>query len=112
MCLSTIGVSIMQNLTLFDYVDFLLSLIGTAGLWGFAYYKPVGKLVFWRYYFYVVLIESFVVTFLFPLLNIPVYGEITEFNSMFIVGCIYMAAILYAIYQYAYRRPFIWHGAA
>lgn len=109
MALSIPGVATIQNLSIFDYLDFLISIAITVGLYGFAFYKPIGTVIFWRYFFYASAIESIIVSVLFPLAGIPVYGEATIFDAWYLIGSVYVIAMLYAIYQYAYRRPFIWH---
>lgn len=108
MSLSFFALPLMTNLSLFDYADFILSLISAVGLYGFVYGKPLVSMVFWRYLFYLLLIESILISVIFPLAGIPVYGEKTAFDTLYLVGCLYMIAILYAIYHYAYRCPFIW----
>ena len=109
MALSTLAIPMMPNLGFFDYIDFIFSLFTTFGLYGFAYYRASISLVFWRYFFYAASLEFIVIALVFPLSNIPVYGENTQFDYLFILGCVYAFAMLYAIYHYAYRRPFIWN---
>lgn len=110
--LTVLGISLIENLTLFDYIDIVLSIITTVGLYGFAYYKPISILgkgvIFWRYFFYVVFVESLILFTILPILGIPIYGEQWNFDQWFLVNILYMTAMLYAVYQYAYRRPFIW----
>lgn len=108
MVLSTIGLPLIENLSWFDYLDYLLSIVATVGLFGFAFSRRIGTVVFWRYFFYVVLLESFIFSVLFPLFGIPSYGDVTPLGGWYAFGLAYTVALLWAIYHYAYRRPLLW----
>jgi hypothetical protein len=97
-----------EILSLFDAIDLLMSIVGTVGLYGFAYYKPVGNVVFWRYFFYFVLFESFVYTLILPLMGVEQYGQTVSFDGNYFTGLIYLGFYLVALNGYAYKRPFIW----
>ena len=105
--LTILGLMSAENLGLFDYVDFIISLIAVLGLYGYAHYKPLGGVVFWRYFFYTALVETLVFSGLFPLLGIPRYGDVdVGYWHLFDIG--YALIILRALYRYAYRSAFVW----
>jgi hypothetical protein len=97
-----------ELLSPFDWIDVLVSVIGTVGLYGFAYYRPVASVVFWRYFFYIVLIESLVYTFVLPVMGVEQYGQVVNFDGSFLLGVFYLGFYLAALNAYAYKRPFIW----
>ena len=99
----------LENLTLFDYVDFLLSLIALVGIFGFSYRKRIGTVVFWRYFFYAVLLETIVFIAVLPILGIPRYGTSDVGYSMMIFEIVYAVVFLWALYSYAYKDKLIWN---
>lgn len=107
MLFGVLGLASTKGLTVLDYADFALSLIAVVGLYGFAYYKRVGNVVFWRYFFYVTLIETMVFSLVFPILGVPRYGE-TTINYWYIFEIAYGLLILWALHRYAYRSAFVW----
>lgn len=107
MLLGIPGWSSIKGLTVLDYADFALSWVAVAGLYGFAYYKRVGNVVFWRYFFYVTLIETMVFSLVFPILGVPRYGA-TAINYWYIFEIAYGLLILWALHRYAYRSAFVW----
>ena len=106
--LGVLAVPLIDNLTLLDLVDFATSIVALVGLFGFAYYKPVGGVVFWRYFFYFAALESFVFIILLPLLSTERYGDSTSLDGAYLFEIVYAYLMLTALYFYAYRRPFVW----
>ncbi|TDJ64295.1 MAG: hypothetical protein E2O36_01965 [Proteobacteria bacterium] len=98
----------IEGITLFDYLDIIVSLIAIVGLFGFAFYRPIGDVVFWRYFFYITLIESFAYVFVVPLIGYERFGQAPNFGAMFIFEVIYVWILCCALYFYAYKRSFIW----
>ena len=106
--LGLVGMSSLESSTVFDYIDFVISLTAVVGTYGFAYYKRVGNMVFWRYFFYVALLESVFFSAVLPAMGVKRYGEAPTFGALYLFEIAYAILLLTAIYQYAYRRPFIW----
>ncbi len=98
----------IENVSLFDLIDFVVSIVAQFGLYGFAFYTPIGTLLFWRYFFYFLLIESILFVILLPILGVQQYGQPTRFDGTFVFELGFVLLILRAVYFYAYRRPFIW----
>ena len=97
-----------SNLSLFDYLDLAISGTATVGLYGLAFQKRIGRIVFWRYFFYIVAIETLIVTLIFPLLSIPLYGQASQFSAWYVIGSVFFTAVIYGNYIYAYKQPRIW----
>jgi hypothetical protein len=106
---TVLGVASIKGVSLMDYVDFALSLVAVVGLFGFAYYRPIGGVVFWRYFFYVALVEAVVYSLVFPALGVARYGD-TSITYWYLFEIGYTVLILWAIYRYAYQVPIIWQG--
>ena len=95
-------------LSIFDKVDLALTIVTLIGIFGFAYYHPVLNVVFWRYFFYVVLFDVFLLSVVFPLLGVPRYGHVATLGIDYLFELLFSGVLLFALYGYAYRRPFIW----
>jgi len=111
MVLSAAALPAMPDLGAFDYFDFLLSVVTSVGLFGFAFHKPVGGVVFWRYFFYVALVESIFFSLVLPIASVPVYGQVISIDAFYVIGLAFTIALLWAIYQYAYKCSFLWPRA-
>jgi hypothetical protein len=97
----------LESLTAFDYVDFLLSVIALVGIFGFSHHKQIGRVVFWRYFFYIALLESIFFSVALPILGIPRYGSSEiDFSIIFEIG--YTLLFLWALHSYAYKATLIW----
>ena len=108
MILSFANAALIPNLSLVDYVDLAISATATVGLYGLAFQKRIGRIVFWRYFFYAAAIETLIVTFVFPLLGIPFYGQAFQFSTWYVIGSVFFTSIIYGNYIYAYKQPNIW----
>ena len=64
--------------------------------------------MFWRYFFYFMLLESILFIIVMPLAGANRYGQLTELDGFYIFEIAYVYLILMALYLYAYRRPFVW----
>lgn len=106
--LAGLSLPLMIDLSPLDYLDFAVSIGITLSLYGFAYLKPIGSVVFWRYFFYVALLDSIIYIIVLPLLGALRYGQ--EFNLDIFYGLEWALslAMLYALNQYAYKRTDIW----
>ena len=111
MLLIVTGIPFLESVSGFDYVDIFFSVVGTVGLFGFAFYKRIGKMVYWRYFFYLVLSESIFYSLALPLVGYERYGELASMNGMYAFEILYAAIYLSALYFYAYKRSFIWNDA-
>lgn len=111
MLLSAISLPFIDGLNLFDYADFMLSVVSVVGLYGFCFYRRLGNVVFWRYFFYVVLVESIIFSIVLPIMEIPRYGEVADVTGWYIFEIVYTSLLLWAIYRYAYKVPFLWERA-
>jgi hypothetical protein len=106
--LSLLGMSSPGSFTVFDYVDFILSATAVVGLYGFGYYERIGNVVFWRYFFYVALVESVFFSGILPAAGVKRFGQETTFDVYYLLEIALAIPMLAAIYSYAYKRPFIW----
>jgi hypothetical protein len=107
--LSLLGMPSAEGFTVFDYVDFILSATALVGLYGFAYYERIGSVVFWRYFFYVALVESVFFSGILPAVGAKRFGQETTIDAYYLLEIALAVLMLAAIYRYAYWRPFIWN---
>ena len=63
-------IPLLGGLNLLDYLDLIIYLIALAGLYGFAFYKPIGQVLFWRYFFYILLFEAIIYSGILPFAGI------------------------------------------
>ncbi len=110
MVLALLGIAVLDKslLSVFDYIDIFLSLISITGLFGFAFYKSIGNVVFWRYFFYAVLLETIIYNVIFPMFGVEQFGAAVTIDIWFIPQVICCYFFLFAMHSYAYRCPFIW----
>ncbi len=94
--------------TLIEVIDLILSVVALVCLFGLAFNKAIGKQVFWKYFFYVNLVSSFIYMGIFPLLGIKFYGEIAEFNLEYGIGVLLVVPLIWGSYLYGYRRGVLW----
>lgn len=111
MLLLLIALPFLESVSVFDYLDILLAIFGMVGLFGLAFSKRIGRLVYWRYYFYVMLFESLFYGLALPLVGYERLGELTAMGGQFAFEIAYAAIYLSALYFYAYRRSCIWQDA-
>ena len=109
--LGVVGISSPDNLTVFDYIDFALSVTAVVGLYGFAFYKRVGNVVFWRYFFYAALFETMFFSAVLPAMGVKRYGQVPTFDAVYLFEIVYAVLMLSALYMYAYKRSFIWDAS-
>ena len=100
-----------DNLSLIELIDLILTVITLVGIFGFAYYRALLNMVFWRYFFYALLIDMVILSVFYPLLGFSRYGHPPTFGIEYLLELALSGAILYAVYTYAYKRPFIWYNA-
>ncbi|TQV67996.1 hypothetical protein FKG94_24490 [Exilibacterium tricleocarpae] len=112
MLIAMIALPQLEGQTLLDTLDVAVSVVATVGLFGFAYYKPIYTMVFWRYFFYVALLETLLYSVLLPALGVKRYGEVSALDGYYLFELGYATLMLSALNMYAYKRPFIWRRAA
>jgi len=108
---SSLYVPTITSLTYVDVLDFAVSLVAVVGLYGFVYSVRIGKVVFWRYFFYLALLESLVFCLLIPLFGGSRYGREFHLEPAYPVELLYIGIMLYALNLYAYKRPALWKRA-
>lgn len=97
----------VESFGVMELIDLVVSALLFVALTGFVFYKPIGTVIFWRYFFYVALGEVTLVLVFFPLLNIPLYGiELT--SDMWLLNLGYLGLNLWALNLYAFKYRFIW----
>jgi hypothetical protein len=106
--LSLISLATLQTGTFFDRVDLFFAFLALFGLFGLAYSKPFINVIFWRYFFYIAMIETFFYSIVLPLVGYQRYGKPFVFNGLYVFEIIYAVLLLYVIHAYAYRKPHIW----
>lgn len=111
MLLGVVTLPFIEGVTILDYADVILSVIAVVGLFGFAFYRPIGKVVFWRYFFYIVLLESIAYTLLLPAIGYERFGEENAYDIWYAVEVVYALLFLCALNLYAYKRPIVWKNA-
>lgn len=109
---SSMFVPTIANLSYMDVLDFAVSLIAVVGLYGFIYSARIGRVVFWRYFFYVALLESIIFCLFVPLFGGSRYGREFHFDLYYLVELLYIGIMLYALNMYAYKRPAVWKKAS
>ena len=99
-----------DNLSLIELIDLIFTVITLAGMFGFAYYRALLNVVFWRYFFYALLLDMVILSIVYPLLGLSRYGRLPTFGIDYLLELALSSTILYAVYTYAYKRPFIWYN--
>lgn len=97
-----------QTATFIDRLDLFLSIFAALGLFGVAYSKPLISIIFWRYFFYFGVIETFLYSIVLPIVGFNRYGKPFVFNGLYVFEIVYAVLLLYALHHYAYHRPLIW----
>ncbi len=96
----------------YDWVSVVALASTLIPVYGVAYHCPVFSALFWKLYFCM----NAAVHLVLPgvLLLSPEARSVFDFKMdiAHYVGVVYGLVILYANYQYAFRRPQIWEGAA
>jgi len=110
--LSLISLVTQQTATLIDRLDLFLSTGATLSLFGVAYSKKIFTIVFWRYFFYFGLVETFIYSIVLPLIGYERYGKSFVFDGLYVFEVLYAVILLYVLHLYAYRRPSIWIDSA
>ncbi|MEM7250066.1 MAG: hypothetical protein AAF493_01495 [Pseudomonadota bacterium] len=108
MYLGVSGLPPLWTLSVFDLIDLAISFVTIAGMFGFAYSRPLGSVVFWRYFFYVALIDSILMSVLFPLIGVARYGQVATFGFAYVFELAFVWVVLYALHSYAFRSPTVW----
>ena len=108
MSLSLTSLVELQTATFIDRIDLFLAILATLGLFGIAYSKKIFTSVFWRYFFYFGMIETFLYSIILPWLGYERYGKPFVFSGLYVFEIIYAVILLYVIYLYAYRSSSIW----
>lgn len=106
--LSTASLLSLQTATVIDRIDLFLSIFATFGLFGVAYSKPLITVVFWRYFFYFGIIETFLYSIVLPIVGFNRYAKPLVFNGLYVFEIVYAVLLLYALHIYAYRKSSIW----
>jgi hypothetical protein len=106
--ISSLYVPTIADLSYFDVLDFAISLVAVVGLYGFTYSVRFGTVVFWRYFFYLALIEAIIFCLFLPLFGLPRYGRAFHFDAFYLFELGYIVPMLYALNTYAYKRPTLW----
>lgn len=108
---SSVYVPTIAKLSYFDVLDFGVSLVAVVGLYGFTYSVRFANVVFWRYFFYLALIETIVFCVLLPVFGTTRYGREFHFDPFYLFELGYVIPMLYALNAYAYKRPALWKKA-
>lgn len=101
--LNILVVPFVEDLGLMEIIDFTFTNLVFVGLCGFIFSKPIGKVVFWRYFFYAAMIEAFIVLLLFPVFQIPLYGQAPVFDGWLAFNLVNAFFNLVALNLYAYK---------
>lgn len=106
---SSVYVPTIADLGVFDVLDFAISLVAVVGLYGFTFSTRILNVVFWRYFFYLALVETLIFCFVLPLFGTARYGREFHFDAFYLFELGYVIPMLYALNAYAYKRPRLWH---
>ncbi len=111
--LAIAGIAMMEEMTIsiFEVVDLAISLIGMVGLFGLAFNRAIGKQIFWKYFFYVNALSGIILSIIFPLAGIELYGVAQGSGFEFAPGVAIGAIFIWASYLYGFKRPQIWNRA-
>jgi len=108
--INILNVPFVEEIGIVETLDFIVTNIAFIGLCGFIFSKPIGSVIFWRYFFYGALLESILVLVIYPLLGLPLYGlDLTLWWWLF--NCAITALSLIALNLYAYKLRHIWQPA-
>lgn len=105
---SSVYVPTIRHLSYFDVLDFSVSLVAVVGLYGFTYSVRFSKVVCWRYFFYLALVDRIIFCVFLPLFGVARYGRDFHFNAYYLFELSYVIPMLYALNAYAYKRPALW----
>ena len=106
--LTLLALPLVGGLSVIDYFELAISIVGTVALFGFAYDKAVLTVAFWRYYFYVMLVETVVYTVVWPAAGFQRYGMDTGFDGSYVFELCFVSALIYVMYVYSHRCDFLW----
>jgi len=106
--LNILFIPLVEAVGFFEIIDFTFTNLAFVGLYGFIFLKPIGKVVFWRYFFYAAIVENFLVLVVFPLFKIPIYGQQLPFDWWYLVSVVNTFFTLVALNIYAYKIRSIW----
>lgn len=109
---TSLYVPTMEQLSYFDVLDFGVSLVAVLGLYGFVYGVKIYKVVFWRYFTYLFLLESVLFCLLLPAFGVERYGRGFQFNVFYLLEIAYVLPMIYALNMYSYKRPRLWRYPA
>ena len=90
-----------------EVLDLVVSLALFVALSGFVFFKGIGAVIYWRYFFYVALVEVVVVLVVFPVFKLPLYGALMTTDS-WLLNLGYLGLNLWALNLYAFKYRFIW----
>ena len=76
-------------------------------MYGFVFSKPLGSVVFWRYFFYVALVETLIVLGIYPIFGFTFYGEAMSFG-IWLFNFVNVVFVLAALNLYAFKPRGIW----
>ncbi len=97
------------KLSIVEYIDLLISFVFIVGLFGLAFNKALGTQAFWKYFFYVLLVDSIIINLIFPVAGIESYGQKGTIDIYFFIGNLFTGLVLWASYLYGFKRPQIWN---
>lgn len=105
--LNILSVPYIQSIGLMEIIDFTFTNTLFIALCGFMFLKPLGSVIFWRYFFYAAFLEAIIVLLIFPAIGVNLYGEPMSFN-IWVLNILNTCVNLVALNLYAYKMRFIW----
>ena len=102
-----LSIPLLPSVGVIEIVDFTFTNVMFIGLCGFIFRKPLGSVVFWRYFFYANIMEAMVVLLIFPIAGVNLYGEPMTFN-LWLLNIMNTFGNLLALNLYAYKMHALW----
>ena len=94
----------------FDYIQAVLWLVGIVGLYGFAYGRGFGRVVYWKIIFLIILAVDVIYPMLFLIDEWPAVIEESsgEFGYFLFTGWVFVVPFYIALYLYGWRSEALW----
>jgi hypothetical protein len=106
--LNFLSVPFLKSIGLIEIIDFTFANISFVGLCGFMFSKPIGKVIFWRYFFYAASLEALFVFTLYPLFGWEIFDQVLTIDAWYLFSVVNTFFMLVALNLYAYKAKAIW----
>ena len=99
----------VNTIHILDYIGVLVFLLNIINLFGYIYSMKLGPNILWR--IFCVLYPLWIIFYelISPfILNIPSYGDHTEFNAWLLIPFVFLVPSCIVLYLYAFKSKKVW----